>query len=82
MVLFISGLEYQAVELIEAFTAHHNQETAAEIVLRHWQFRYNRYGHHPSKCREKCEKKDFVRILTSMHRYDVVRLIEQHNSII
>ena len=65
------------MEIIEAFTAHHQQQTAAEIVLRHWQHRYNRYGYDPFKCRKRCTRQELVRILKDMQRYDVITLIEE-----
>jgi len=54
---------------------HAIKETAAEIVLRHWQFSYNKYRdtrwQHPP-----CTPEGLLQILRTMERLDLVEIVE------
>ena len=67
-----SGLSWEAVAVIKGFIASHRVDvTAAEIVLRHWQFMHNRH-----KATEPCTRKDLLRLLENkMERYDLADMV-------
>ncbi|KAK2156268.1 hypothetical protein LSH36_217g03042 [Paralvinella palmiformis] len=54
---------------------------AAEIVIRHWQFMYNRYGTTiPSgKCPIACTTEELLKILNRLKRSDLVELIKSNS---
>ena len=49
-----------------------SKTTAAEIVLKHWQFCFNEYGVDSDRCPVACYRKELIRLLTIMGRHDLV----------
>ena len=67
-----TGLEEDSVNLIELYIHNHSTKySAADIVLRHWQFMHNK-----GKCAEPCTKENLLHILKhKLERNDLVELL-------
>ena len=52
--------------------------SAAEIVIRHWQYMFNSYGQTAAsgKCPRACTRIELINILKELERHDLVELIE------
>jgi hypothetical protein len=81
VILLFPGLCSDAINLISAVVRNHFLPyPAAEVVLRHWQYVYNKYGvtGEDGKCPIACTKESLVNILREMNRHDLVELFESH----
>ena len=71
--VLVAGLSSESVWIIEAFQRNINSRTtAAEIVLKHWQFCYNEYGVNADRCPRPCTRDELVRLLRVMERHDLI----------
>ena len=74
----LSGLCFDAINLISTIVRNHFLPyPAAEVVLRHWQYVYNKYGptDEDGKCPYACNQLNLVNILRDMNRHDLVELL-------
>ncbi|KAK2140359.1 hypothetical protein LSH36_1381g00002 [Paralvinella palmiformis] len=75
----IIGLTAEAINLVSIIVKNHSLPyPAAELLLRHWQYVYNTYGKTDSDgpCPYACNKDNLIKILDTMERLDLVKLIE------
>ena len=61
--------------------SHHVGCNAAEIVLRHWQFMYNKYGKtsEGGPCPRACNRTELENILSQLERHDLLEIVKRNN---
>ena len=67
-VVTIVGLTSNSVDLIKAFLRIHDNVVAAEVVLRYWQFAYNK----KKTYKHPCTLEGLRQLLLEIERYDIV----------